>query len=280
MELTPYLYVPFVAWLVAQAIKVLIEVFKGEADFRYLYASGGMPSAHSAVVCALAGYAFYHEGIDSPIFGITAVIAAIVMYDSFGVRRSAGEQARTLNKLISDMSHSGALRKPDDYNRLREILGHQPLEVIVGALLGGLIATLFSLDQISPIIKWLTKPLSSVEITSVYVIGGLILVVPLILRFVLSKKIKADKNLRYIFKFILSGSIVAGILMVFAGFVAQQTISFYSQRWASVSILTVWVAYMLVVMWRWLNMRRVARFGEDTGSSRRDHWLKKAGKKS
>lgn len=280
MELTPYLYVPFVAWLVAQAIKVLIEVFKGEADFRYLYASGGMPSAHSAVVCALAGYTFYHEGIGSPLFGVTAVIAAIVMYDSFGVRRSAGEQARTLNKLISDMSHSGSLRKPDDYNRLREILGHQPLEVIVGALLGGLIATLFSLNQISPIIEWLTKPLTGAEITLAYAVGGLILSAPIIIRLALSKKIKADKNLRYIFKFILTGSITAGIVLAFAGFVAQEAINLYSQRWVSVSILTIWVAFMLVVFWRWMNMRRVSRFGEDTGSIRRDHWLKKAGKKN
>lgn len=279
MELTPYLYVPFVAWLVAQAIKVLIEVFKGEADFRYLYASGGMPSAHSAVVCALAGYTFYHEGIGSPLFGVTAVIAAIVMYDSFGVRRSAGEQARTLNKLISDMSHSGSLRKPDDYNRLREILGHQPLEVIVGALLGGLIATLFSLNQISPIIEWLTKPLTGAEITLAYAVGGLILSAPIIIRLALSKKIKADKNLRYIFKFILAGGITAGLLVAFAGFVAQEAINLYSQRWVSVSILTIWVAFMLVVFWRWMNMHRVSRFGEDTGSIRRDHWLKKAGKK-
>ena len=139
--MTAYLYVPLIAWALAQGIKMLIEIFKGEADLRYLYASGGMPSAHSAVVTALAGYTFYHQGIDSPLFGVTAVFAAIVMYDSFGVRRSAGEQARTLNKLIAEMSHNGNLRKPDDYSQLREILGHQPLEVIVGALLGGLVAT-------------------------------------------------------------------------------------------------------------------------------------------
>lgn len=277
--MTPYLYVPFVAWVVAQGIKMLIEIFKGEADLRYLYASGGMPSAHSAVVCSLAGYAFYHEGIDSPLFGVTAVIAAIVMYDSFGVRRSAGEQARTLNKLISEMSHNGNIRKPDDYNKLREILGHQPLEVIVGALLGGLIATLFSLDQISPIINWLTKPLAGVEIYLAYIIAAVLVLAPIVVRVAFNKKIKSDKKLRYIFKFVLFGSILAGILMAFAGFVASESIQLYSQRWVSISLLTVWVAYMLVVIWRWLNLRKVARFSDEMPNVRKEAWLKKSGKK-
>ena len=158
--ITPYLYVPLLAWVIAQGIKVSIEIIKGDADFKYLYASCGMTSAHSAVVCSLAGYTFYHQGISSPLFGVTAILAGIVMYDSFGVRRSSGEQAKTINRLIEEMTNNGTLRKPDDYNRLREILGHQPLEVIVGAILGGLVATLFSLDQLDPIIKWLTSTAS------------------------------------------------------------------------------------------------------------------------
>lgn len=277
--MTPYLYVPLTAWIVAQGTKMLIEIFKGEADLRYLYASGGMPSAHSAVVCALAGYAFYHEGIMSPLFGITAVIAAIVMYDSFGVRRSSGEQAKTLNKLISEMSHNGNIRKPDDYNELREILGHQPLEVIVGALLGGLIATLFSLDQISPIINWLTQPLAGREIYLAYILGGLLIAVPVIVRLIAKKKIKANKKARYIFRFILFGSVVAGVLVAFAGFVANESIKLYSQRWVSISLLTVWLAYILVVIWRWLNIRKIARFSDEMPNLRKDTWLKKAGKK-
>lgn len=277
--MTPYLYVPFIAWVVAQGIKMLIEIFKGDADLRYLYASGGMPSAHSAVVTSLAGYTFYHQGIGSPLFGITAVIAAIVMYDSFGVRRSSGEQARTLNKLISEMSHNGNIRKPDDYNKLREILGHQPLEVIVGALLGGLVATLFSLNQISPIINWLTKPLSGIEINIAYIVGAILVIVPVITRIALKKRVKADKKLRYIMKFVLAGSILAGLLLAFAGFVASQEIKIYSQRWVSTTILTVWVAHMLAVIWRWLNIRKVARFSDEIGDIRKDTWLKKAGKK-
>ena len=277
--MTAYLYVPFIAWVVAQGIKMLIEIFKGEADLRYLYASGGMPSAHSAVVTALAGYTFYHQGIDSPLFGVTAVFAAIVMYDSFGVRRSAGEQARTLNKLISEMSHNGDLRKPDDYIQLGEILGHQPLEVIVGALLGGLVATLFSLDQLSPIIEWLTQSPNTWQINVIYAIGAILIVVPVLLRFLLKKKLKANKKLSYIFKFILFGSIFAGILVLFSGFIAKEGIANYGQRWLSLSILSLWFIYMLVVVWRWFNLKKVPRFSDQVINPRKDDWLKKAGKK-
>lgn len=277
--MTAYLYVPFIAWIVAQGIKMLIEIFKGEADLRYLYASGGMPSAHSAVVTSLAGYTFYHQGIGSPLFGVTAVFAAIVMYDSFGVRRSAGEQARTLNKLISEMAHNGNLRKPDDYNQLREILGHQPLEVIVGALLGGLVATLFSLDQLSPITDWLTQSPNNWQITLIYILGALLVLVPIVVRVLLKKKVKSNKKLSYIFKFILFGSIIAGILVLFAGFVAREGIANYGQRWLSVSLLLTWFIYMLVVAWRWFNLKKVPRFSDQVINARKDEWLKKAGKK-
>ena len=277
--MTAYLYVPFIAWIVAQGIKMLIEIFKGEADLRYLYASGGMPSAHSAVVTSLAGYTFYHQGIDSPLFGVTAVFAAIVMYDSFGVRRSAGEQARTLNKLISEMAHNGNLRKPGDYNQLREILGHQPLEVIVGALLGGLVATLFSLDQLSPITDWLTQVPNNWQINLVFILGALLVLVPVIIRLALKKKIKSNKKLSYIFKFIIFGSAIAGVLVLFAGFVAREGIASYGQRWLSVSLLVTWFIYMLVVVWRWFNLKKVPRFSDQIVDVRKDAWLKKAGKK-
>lgn len=258
---------------------MLIEIFKGDADLRYLYASGGMPSAHSAVVCALAGYAFYNEGINSPIFGVTAIIAAIVMYDSFGVRRSAGEQARMLNKLIEEMARNGNLRKPDDYNKLREILGHQPLEVVVGALLGGLVATVFSLNQLSPIINWLTSSPTDLQISIIYAVGALLVVVPIIIRVIRAKSIRSNKKLSYVFKFIIFGSLLAGLSMLLAGLLAREQIQVYGQRWASISLFVLWVTYMLVVLWRWLNLKKTTRFSDEMPNLRKETWLKKAGKK-
>ena len=98
-----YLYGPLILWFVAQLVKFSIHLARGRADVRYLFASGGMPSAHAAVVCSLATITLLDQGITSPLFGITAILAAIVMYDSFGVRRSSGDQARLLNRLVSDL---------------------------------------------------------------------------------------------------------------------------------------------------------------------------------
>lgn len=277
--ITPYIYVPFVAWLVAQGIKMIIEVIKGDADLRYLYASGGMPSSHSAVVCSLAAYTFYHQGPMSPLFGVTAIIAAIVMYDSFGVRRSAGEQAKTLNKLIGEMAHNGNLRKPDDYSRLREILGHQPLEVLVGALLGVVIATLFSLDQLTPFINWLTSIPSVLEVYLIFGLGALMIVIPILTWFLLKKKLKKNRALAELNKYFVGGNVILGILVLFAGFVAREQIIPYGQRWVAISLLAGWLIMMMIVAWRYMALRKVNRFSEEVVSTRKQDWLKKAGKK-
>ena len=277
--ITPYLYVPVIAWALAQLIKVVIEIIKGDADVKYLYASGGMPSAHSAVVVSLAGYTFYHQGANSPLFGVTAIIAGIVMYDSFGVRRSSGEQAKALNKLIAEMAHNGNLRKPDDYARLREVLGHQPLEVIVGALLGGLVATLFSLDQLSPIIDWVTSLPTKPEIYLILVIGVLMVLAP-ILYFVLArKKLKKDKKIYELSKYILGVNLIIGLAMIFAGVISYESIAPYGQRWLSVFGVAVWLIFMLIATWRWAGLKKAVKFDTNVVSERKQDWLKKAGKK-
>ncbi|MEI6581521.1 MAG: divergent PAP2 family protein [bacterium] len=277
--ITPYLYVPLLAWLIAQLIKTIIEIIKGDADVRYLYASGGMPSAHSAVVCSLAGYTFYNQGIGSPLFGITAIIAGIVMYDSFGVRRSAGEQARTLNTLIAEMARTGNLRKPDEYGQLREILGHQPLEVIVGAILGGLVATLFSLNQLSPIINWLTASPSKLEIKVIFGIGVSMIVLSLGIFAAYKKKIKKDRELKKINTYFQLSNICLGISLLLAGLLANESILPYGQRWLAVAIMTVWALLMLIAVWRMANLHKIARFSSPDDDSSKKAWLKKAGKK-
>lgn len=279
LVITPYIYVPFVAWLVAQGIKMIIEVIKGDADLRYLYASGGMPSSHSAVVCCLAVYTLYHQGSMSSLFGVTAILAAIVMYDSFGVRRSAGEQAKTLNKLIGEMAHNGNLRKPDDYSRLHEILGHQPLEVLVGALLGVLIATLFSLDQLTPFINWLTAVPIKNEVYVVFAIGAAMMIAPIILWVAMRKKLKKNRKLSELNKYFVGSNIILGGVVLFAGFVAHEQIIPYGQRWAVISLFIMWLIALMIVAWRYLAIRKVVRFSDEIIATRKQDWLKKAGKK-
>lgn len=195
MVYNPYLVVPLATWAVAQITKFAIAAFNGRIDFRYLYASGGMPSVHSAVVCALMVTAFLNDGPGSSIFGISTIIAAIVMYDSFGVRRSSGEQAMAINMLISSLDRNRVkLDKPDLH--LREILGHQPREVSAGAILGILLSALFNYDKLGALGAFLQTLPSRPEMLgyliafAVIVLGGIVTRIVLRLRYRKSKTIK------------------------------------------------------------------------------------------
>jgi uncharacterized protein len=127
----------FVAWLLAQSTKLLIDLVR-ERRFnpRSLVTAGGMPSAHSAIVVALATRVGLDTGLDSTAFALAAVFAAIVMYDAAGVRRAVSIQARILNRMLTEMMEAQRFNE----KRLRELLGHTPFEVFVGGLIGALAA--------------------------------------------------------------------------------------------------------------------------------------------
>lgn len=124
------------AWAIAQFLKIVSWAFVSrELNFKRLVEPGGMPSSHSAFVTSLSTGIGIYEGFDSTMFALAAVFAVIVMYDASGVRRAAGKQARVLNAIIEDLN-----RRELHPERLRELLGHTPFEVLVGAALGILIA--------------------------------------------------------------------------------------------------------------------------------------------
>lgn len=126
-----------VAWALAQVLKVAVVLLtKKRLDWRYIWASGGMPSSHSAFVCACASSTGMLYGFSSPLFAISAVLAIVVMYDASNVRRAAGEQAKILNYI---MEHWGEMKPALFGKELKELLGHSPLQVIMGALLGILV---------------------------------------------------------------------------------------------------------------------------------------------
>jgi hypothetical protein len=121
------------AWFLAQSVKLALELLRTHRlDFRYLVSTGGMPSAHSALVTALTTAVARESGLGSPIFAVCAVFAAIVMYDAAGVRQAVSAQARILNRMLDEMFTQRAFNE----RRLRELLGHTRLEVFVGFLLG------------------------------------------------------------------------------------------------------------------------------------------------
>lgn len=129
------------AWFVAQSLKVVFSLFPpGRGiDFRRFVASGGMPSSHTAFVTALATIIGLEQGWDSPLTGIALALALVVMYDAAGVRRAAGKQAQVLNKMIEELYVEGHFH----HERLRELIGHSPIEVLGGAILGIAVAFLF-----------------------------------------------------------------------------------------------------------------------------------------
>lgn len=121
------------SWMIAQLLKVLITwAREGFFSLERLVGSGGMPSSHSAFVIALAVGVGKQAGWDSPVAAATTVFSLIVMYDAAGVRRAAGKQARVLNKIITELATGRQFKE----ERLKELLGHTPVEVISGALLG------------------------------------------------------------------------------------------------------------------------------------------------
>jgi len=128
------LLVALVACLIAQALKLVIEIIKNrKLNVRVLVTTGGMPSAHSALVTALAAGVGQELGWASPDFAVAMIFAIIVMYDAAGVRQAAGKQARILNQMIDELFDE----KPDfSQDRLKELLGHTPVQVIAGSALG------------------------------------------------------------------------------------------------------------------------------------------------
>ena len=127
------LMVPIILWCIVQILKFFIELIRNKkVDLKRLVGAGGMPSSHSAIVCSLASCIGKEYGFDSGLFAISLIFAFVVMYDACGVRRAAGKQASLLNKIIE----TPGLSSVQVQEKLVEVLGHTPLQVIVGAIIG------------------------------------------------------------------------------------------------------------------------------------------------
>lgn len=134
------LVVAILACLIAQGLKLVVDFAKhGKFNVRALVTAGGMPSAHSALVTSLATGVGQTVGWQTPEFAIAALFAVVVMYDAAGVRQAAGKQARILNQIIDEFFQEHPTFNED---RLKELLGHTPFQVIVGSALGVAISCL------------------------------------------------------------------------------------------------------------------------------------------
>ncbi len=128
-------------WFIAQVLKTVIYMFINKKFVaERMVGSGGMPSSHSATVCALATAAGMTYGGSSFEFAISVILAIIVMHDAMGVRRETGIQARVINEMLEAFTNMGKEMSPEE--KLKEFVGHTPLQVLAGAILGILIAVM------------------------------------------------------------------------------------------------------------------------------------------
>ena len=128
-----YVYVPLLLWFFIQLFKVIYDLITTKKfNFKRILGAGGMPSSHSAIVTSLATLVGKYQGVDTPIFAVSLILAAVVMYDACGIRRAAGKQAALLNKIIATPGLTGLQVS----EKLVEVLGHTPFQVLVGALIG------------------------------------------------------------------------------------------------------------------------------------------------
>ena len=134
-----YIIVPFFVWFGIQLFKFIYDLVKSKKfNFKRLMQAGGMPSSHSGVVISLTTMIGKNVGINSPLFAVALIFSFKVMYDAAGVRRAAGKQAKLLNKIVE----TPGLTSLQVSERLVEVLGHTPVQVIVGAAIGVIVGLL------------------------------------------------------------------------------------------------------------------------------------------
>jgi len=128
-----FVWIPVLAWAVAQLLKVLTDSWKRHRfSIRSIGLSGGMPSSHTAMTVCLTTILARRLGTGSPLFAAAAILTVVVVYDATGVRRAAGQQGLILNQMIEDLRSNLGLR----YERVRELFGHTPFQVLAGVILG------------------------------------------------------------------------------------------------------------------------------------------------
>ncbi len=133
MTFHPSLWAALFGWIVAQSAKMICSFISTKRlDFSYMVSTGGMPSAHSAMASALATSLGLCEGLNSPVFSLGVAFAIVVMFDAQSVRKAAGEQARLLNQIVDELLREHHLSE----TKLKELLGHTRLEVLMGMVTG------------------------------------------------------------------------------------------------------------------------------------------------
>ena len=144
------LTVSLLGWFVAQVLKTIINfILLGKFQLERMWGDGGMPSAHSATVCAMVIATARSAGVGSSIFAVASVVAIIPMHDAMGVRHETGEQAKVLNQMIEQWIDISEQNSPFLQNmHLKEMVGHTPLQVVAGVLVGVAVGLLYPMSPV------------------------------------------------------------------------------------------------------------------------------------
>ena len=150
LSMNEILTVSLLGWFTAQVLKTIINfILLGKFQLERMWGDGGMPSAHSATVCAMTIAAARSEGVSSPIFAVAAVLAIITMHDAMGVRYETGEQAKVLNRMIEQWIDVSEKNAPLLQNlHLKEMVGHTPLQVVAGVVVGVVVGFLYPMSLV------------------------------------------------------------------------------------------------------------------------------------
>ena len=150
LSVNEILTVSLLGWFTAQVLKTIINfILLGKFQLERMWGDGGMPSAHSATVCAMVIATARSEGIVSPIFAIASVLAIITMHDAMGVRYETGEQAKVLNQMIEQWIDVSEKNAPLLQNlHLKEMVGHTPLQVVAGVVVGVVVGFLYPMSLV------------------------------------------------------------------------------------------------------------------------------------
>jgi uncharacterized protein len=237
----PYIVIPFATWFIAQFLKFSLKAFSGRTDWRLFYTSGGMPSAHGAVASSLAITAGLLDGFSSHIFGLTIILAAIVMYDSLGVRRASGEQAVRLNELLSYTNSARAT----SFEPVREVLGHQPQEVAAGAILGVVLAAIFNYEQMGWLTSFMTTAPQWTELLGYALASIVVLLASIILFFGLRRSYRKSASMRAYSKQLLSRGQVFGWLGLVSCFAIYEKAGWLVWRMWPILVLVMALSAMV-----------------------------------
>ncbi|HEX9594791.1 MAG TPA: divergent PAP2 family protein [Candidatus Saccharimonadales bacterium] len=251
---SPYIVVPFVAWLIAQTIKLILQASHGNFSWKYLYKSGNMPSSHTAIVIALLVVLGFLNGAESPEFGIGAVFSLIVIYDAFGVRRAVGEQGGVLERLI-ELSRTPKAER--ESFKIREVLGHTPLEVAAGGLIGLAVSTILMYRHWPPSVQDAFTEMGDLERNIYFGLFGLSVISGIgLFRWLARGTHRRLPTAKKIKRSIRISLIAPGLLGLFFVLLEKESIRFFSTKfWILATALWLMVANITSYYRVWRNSK-------------------------